>query len=183
MKANLFSGWGASVADAVQQALLLGASLGQSVADIASQVGQALLQPLQQALTIARTEMMNAFRGSSLATMRDEGATAWRWEADHSSNTCAACLAMDGSIHDMSEEMQSHINCRCHARPILPGSDDDYQSGADWFDEQPEDVQREILGPGKLELYQDGMPLTAFVGHSEHGIYEKPLKHLKGAHA
>jgi SPP1 gp7 family putative phage head morphogenesis protein len=49
-------------------------------------------------------------------------------------------------------------NCRCVPVPIVASSDalDGYQSGSDWFAALDEDMQREILGPGKFDLYAAG---------------------------
>lgn len=202
--ADLFNGFGPEAADKAGQALVLGITLGESPRSIASLVQNALGISRNRALTIARTEMLRAYRQSALMNYRANSNVVgqWMWSCSLSSNTCAACLAMDGSLHDLDEEMESHPNCRCSAIPvtkswadILDGTGidtsdiedvnlDDMQTGAEWFDEQDESVQRQVLGDARYELYADGTPLSAFVGRSHsadwgNSIYTKAAKDVK----
>ena len=74
---------------------------------------------------------------------------------------------MDGTVSDLDEPGPlGHQNCRCTAVPItktwadlgftdIPEPDvDEPPTGREWFDKQPEKVQRQIMGPKRLSLYQ-----------------------------
>ena len=137
-----------------------------------------------RATLIARTESIRAYRYASSRTMQENAdiITGWRWFASHTDHTCPVCLAMDGSDHPVGELMESHPACRCTMVPILRtregvealdedgnppeggdgGTLDDSAampfrwSGAEWFDQQPEEAQRRTLGPGKFDLFSAG---------------------------
>jgi hypothetical protein len=147
--------------------------------------------------------MIRAYRGANLETYRanEDVVGQWRWTCALSKRTCAACLAMDGTLHDLSEEMGSHPCCRCTPVPVtkdwaailgpfgidtskIPDTRPTIQSGVEWFDQQPDETQLAILGKGKFDAYQNGdFGLKDIVGHIHdkdwgHSIYEKPLKAL-----
>ncbi len=207
--ADLFDGFGAEAAQNVTQALINGLTLGDNPRTIAPQVMQALDIPRWRALTIARTEMLRAYRSANLETFRanSDVVKQWRWTAAHDARTCAACLAMDGQLFDLDTDMGTHPNCRCVMAPITnswsdilgplgidtsdlqetSASEADYQNGADWFDQQDASLQRSILGNAKYEAYQNGaFSFADIVGHSDDpkwgaSIYERSLKELVGA--
>lgn len=200
--ADLFGGFGDEAADKVSKALVTGLSLGQNPRVVARDVQQALGISRNRALVLARTEQIRAYRSANLETYRanSDVVDMWIWSASLSPRTCAACLAMNGTEHPLSEQMGSHPCCRCVQMPktrswsdILSGSGIDTsnipdtrpqtQSGADWLDDQPESTQREVLG-NKYDGWANGdFTLQDIVGraHDEqwgNSIFEKPLKEL-----
>lgn len=202
--ATLFSGFGQEAADAAGKALITGLSLGDNPRMVAALVQQALSISRNRALTISRTEMLRAYRSSNLATYQanSDVVDQWRWDCAKSLRTCAACLAMDGTLHDLSEDMEAHVCCRCAMTPVtkswsdllgplgidtsnLPddSSGDDSETGADWLDNQDEAVQQKILG-AKYDGWKSGdFTLLDMVGHKysqDYGgsVYVKPMKEL-----
>jgi SPP1 gp7 family putative phage head morphogenesis protein len=193
--ADLFNGFGTEASDKAGQALVLGITLGENPRRIAGMIQNALGISRNRVLTIARTEMLRAYRQSALMNYRANSAVVeqWMWNCSKSPRTCAACLSEDGSVHDLDEEMESHPNCRCSAIPVtkswsdilsdtgIDTSDiedinfDDMQTGSEWFDEQDESVQRQILGDARHNLYADGTPLSAFVGRSYSSDWGKSI--------
>jgi SPP1 gp7 family putative phage head morphogenesis protein len=138
---------------------------------------------LERALTIARTETNRAYRAANQATYLENGdvISGWRWSASLGPNTCAACIAMDGTVHPLSEPMHDHPNGRCTPVPVtifndgrnpmrrVRREDGEYDlvetDGAGWFDTQPESVQRRVLGPAGYRAWQAGeVQLGDFVG-------------------
>lgn len=203
--ADLFRGFGEEAADKASKALITGVSLGWNPRRIAPQVEQALGISRARALTIARTEALRAYRSANLETFRANAdvVAQWRWTCDLSRRTCAACLAMDGTLHDVSEDLESHVQCRCTPVPVTKSWDEilgplgidssgieetsiDIQSGTDWLDEQDESTQRAVLG-NKYDGWSNGdFTLKDIVGHTSdpdwgHSIYEKSLKQLAKA--
>lgn len=198
--ADLFNGFGQEAADGAAKALITGVTLGDNPRTVAPLVEQALDISRQRALTIARTEMLRSYRSANLETFNanSDVVDQWIWQADLSPRTCAACIAMNGSEHDLSESMDTHVNCRCTQVPktkswdaiLSPlgidtsGIEDaspDIPSGADWFDQQSAEVQQQILGKAKYQAYKDGQfQLADVVGHAHdeqwgHSIYERSL--------
>jgi hypothetical protein len=73
---------------------------------------------------------------------------------------------MHGTVHPLDEPFASHPNCRCQATPItktwaelgFTGIPDlpEPEPGSAVFARLSEAEQRQILGPGKLELFKAG---------------------------
>ena len=194
---DMFRSFGEEAAQNAGDALVRGVTLGSNPRIVARDVEQALGISRNRALTLCRTECLRAYRSSQMATYRanDDVVAEWVWTAALSTRTCAACIAMNGSKHPLTEEMQSHPNCRCAPVPLtrdwsdilgiddLPDSRVDIPSGSDWFDDQDEDTQRAILG-SKYDAFARGdFNLSDIVGVSHNAdwgksIYVKPLKEL-----
>lgn len=173
--ADLFRGFGQEAARAAGKALIVGVSLGKGPREIAPQIEKAIGEPRWRALTIARTEALRSYRTASLETYRKNSDVVgqWRWTAALQKRTCAACLAMDGTLHPLTQEFGSHPNCRCTPVPLtkewaeilgplgidtssIPDTRPQMQSGSDWFQSQNEATQRTVLGNAKYEAWKAG---------------------------
>ena len=165
---DLFRGYGDEAAQGVTDALTTGLITGSNPRVVANQVQQALGISRSRALVVSRNEMLRAYKSAAMETYRanDDVVGQWSWQASKSARTCAMCLAMDGTLHDLSEDFDSHVQCRCAPVPVtkswdeilgkygidtsnIPDSsaaNDGYQSGSDWLDSQSEDVQKSVLG-------------------------------------
>lgn len=124
---------------------------------------------LTRAMTIARTETLDAHRTASreqdMANLDVLGG--WEWHTELSSRTCSSCLAQNGTVHAVDEPgPNDHQNGRCARSPItkswrdLGFNLDEPRSltpdARAWFDGQPEAVQLQIMGPSRLDLLQSG---------------------------
>ena len=201
----LFSGMGTTASHDVTDAIYTAIATGAGSRETANVIQNAVNTTHARALTISRTETLQAYRGASLDIYKrnSDVVEQWRWMCEKSVNTCAMCLAMDGSLHDLDETLDSHPNCRCVATPVTKSWDDilsplgidasdipetshdTYQTGQEWFDDQSSDKQREILGPAKFDAYQDGTisSLSDLVGTRNDpqwgsSYYELPLKDI-----
>lgn len=166
--ASLLSQIAPLAAQGVGAALVTGIVAGDSPRAVSGAVRQELGIGLTRALTISRTEIIRAYRDASLDIYRanDDVVKEWRWSASKSSRTCGICLAMDGQAFPLDTPFGSHPNCRCVPVPVtvswadlgFDGMEEPEapETGAAWFARQPEDVQRQILGPGKLAAYKAG---------------------------
>lgn len=130
---KLFAGFGEEAAKKASQALMFGVTNGSNPRVVAALLDRALNVPRWRALTIARTEMLRAYRSANIATMRanSDVVEKWRWEA--APGACPICIDMDGTVHDLDEEMDSHPNCRCVPVPVTK-SWSDILSGLDESD-------------------------------------------------
>lgn len=143
----------------------------------AAQTSQQLLAGLQdgfnsglgRAVTVARTEVLDAYRAASAYAQQSNADVlqGWMWLCDEGPTTCGSCIAMDGTEFPLSEPgPDDHVNGRCTRMPILRSWDDlglddvepdhNVPSSRAWFDRQPATVQIQILGRGRLELLRAG---------------------------
>lgn len=113
-----------------------------------------------RAVTIARTEIIDANRMSSHLTYRDNSDVilGWRWLSALTARTCAACWAMHNSIHEMDEFQIGHPNCRCTPVPILDDDDTmgDLGNPEVAFRKLTEGTQRKIMGNARYDAWKGG---------------------------
>lgn len=124
-----FSNLSLEGANGVAQALVVGATRGDSIRDIAAAMRLERNLVLARAQTIARTEILRANRYASLSTMRTttistpsgptQAVKGWKWSvAPGGANVCGVCLSLAGTVHPVTEDFESHPNCRCAPVPI-----------------------------------------------------------------
>lgn len=199
--ATLFRGFGAEAAQLVERALITGVTLGWNPRRVAPLVKEALGVSRNRALTTSRTEFNRAYRDSSLEVYKanSDVVMKYRRTCAKSARTCAACLALDGTLYDLDTDFALHPCDRCAVLPVtkswgeilgrddLPDTRPKIETGADWFARQTEDVQRRVLGNAKYDAWQSGkFDLKDIVKHSHSeewgkSISEKPLRELVGA--
>ena len=202
---TLFSSFGTDAASSVSDALILGLTLGRNPRAIASSVQDALSISRARALTISRTEMLRSYRSANLETFQENSNVVdmWVWSAALDPRTCISCILMNGTEHELSETMASHVNCRCVQLPktkswsdILGSTGIDTSSmnnasaittpaGVDWFNDQDDATQEKILGTAKYNALQNGdvSSVEDFLGvksSSKWGdsVYVKPLSEV-----
>lgn len=187
----LYNGLGASAANDLHATLMQALGAGANPTTLAGEYGPiwaATGASATRAATIARTEMLGSYRAAALANYRAnrDVVTGWTWTAEQGPFTCGACLAMDGSVHGLDEDMDGmHPNCRCSAVPItasyadllgplgidasaIPETSFSRESGASWLARQSNAVQDAVLGKAAGSLYRAGkVSLEDFVGYDE----------------
>lgn len=157
--ATLFDMIGPGAVDIARESMTSALALGQHPRIVANVFRDVLGQSFTRSYTIARTEMLRAYRS---AAIREYQANAdildgWVWVAAHSDRTCAACLALDGRVFPLEERfMRQHVNCRCSAAPSIAGSPWERENGKDWLKKQSADRQDRILGKSGGEAFRAG---------------------------
>lgn len=122
-----------------------------------------------RALTIARTEMLDASRASSAVAQQANAdvLAGWAWSATLSPRTCPACWAMDGTVWPLEQPgPEGHQNCRCARLPVTkpwtelgldhPEPPSVITDKAKAFAALSAEDQRRILGPGRYAAWADG---------------------------
>lgn len=149
------------------QALIDGVARGLPPLQTAKAMRNGFGMGLNRALTIARTEQLRAYRFAAQEQYRTSGVvTGYMRIAQHNGNVCAGCLFAEGDIFPNDRDFDAHPNCRCSTIPIVEGvPPTSFVAGAEWFATQPENVQRSILGPGRYDAWQKGVPLNSMSTH------------------
>lgn len=167
---TLFSGLANETAAQLTDALTVGLAHGKGIDWMTRQVDTALDMPRWRAETIMRTESQRVYRATANATYQAnaEVLSSWVWTAHLDSRTCPCCVVMDGTEHPIGSVMDGHPRCRCVMVPrtktweqlgIGTGAPDTrppVRSGKAWLEAQPDDVQRELLGPAKFKAWKSG---------------------------
>lgn len=163
----------AEVVKAMKQHLVRGIAVGEHpnrvAAKLLKQVGSEFNGGLSRAMTIARTEMLDAHREAGKAADKKNADVlgAWEWNAKLDARTCPSCIAQHGSRHSLDESGPLDHQCgRCARVPVTKtwkelGFDIEEPRSAtpnaeEWFDNLTPATQKEILGATRLQLLQDG---------------------------
>jgi len=150
-------------ADAIVQALVDGVAQGLGAVETARGMVEGMGVGMDRALLIARTELNGAYRAGSTEQYRQSGVVEGWMRLVARDEACLACLALDGEKFDTADEMDDHPNGRCTCVPILTGMDPpEWEKAQDWFANQDEARQREIMGNTRFELYKAGTPISDF---------------------
>lgn len=170
-----FARLGPTAAQSIESVLLRGLAASTPLREIAADLRVEAGMTRISALTTARTVPLQAYReGTRRAYLANSNQIrGWRWLAPKDSRTCIMCLAMDGTVHPLTESMNTHAACRCQEVPDLIGAKIDFgQTGTEWFADQSEERQTEMMGPGKFELYKAGkVSLPDFVKPTYHQAF------------
>jgi hypothetical protein len=159
--------------EAMHRELVRGVALGTNPRRAAAQMLTGLEGGfnggLARAVNIARTEILDAYRETSAYAHQANADVldGWIWLCTLSARTCPACLAMNGSVHPLSEPgPMDHQSGRCARMPKvkswsalgLSGKEpaDTIPDARKWFADQPPAVQRQIMGSGRLGALQSG---------------------------
>lgn len=177
-----------ATAERIANALIEGVGLGYNPTKIARAIDNAFGMGLTDAMRMTRTAQLWAYREANRATYMVNGdiLQGWIWHADLG-GACMACTAMHGTIHPVEETLNDHHNGRCTPVPLVIGAPNPVElTGQDWFEEQPEDMQRKMMGVGKFDAWQSGQfQFDQLVGSHTDGVYgdmriEATLESLMG---
>lgn len=184
---ELFDKLGENASAEIQDALKTAIIQGKNPRDTAKVMREAFGGNLSRSLTVARTEQLRSYRQASLDNYRanDDVVQGWIRIETLDDLTCTVCIMEHGKEYPTDEDFDTHPNCRGTMIPKVEGKDYGMQTGQEWFEKQPEDKQREILGPSKYEAWKSGdITLDSLVEHTQHekwggGIRERTLEQAK----
>ena len=158
----------------MKRALIRGIAVGdnprRTAARIMAQTEQRFNGGLTRALTISRTETLDAHRAATQASEKANKTILeeWEWHAALNARTCPSCWAMHGTRHPLTEAgPNDHQNGRCARVSVtktwaelgFTGIEEPKSLTPDAqavFDNLTPDTQLAIMGPGRLEALQSG---------------------------
>jgi hypothetical protein len=129
---------------------------------------------LARALRISRTETARSYREATHLNYQANShiIDGWRWVSAKGPRTCAACLALDGTWHPLSERQQDHPNGRCAQIPAVKDRDSadqapSWETGSQWLAKQSPEAQAQVLGKAGQKAYAAGaVKLEDYAGTS-----------------
>lgn len=124
---------------------------------------------LSRAMTIARTETLDAYRAASQLGQAQHGDVldGWQWQATGGARTCPACFGMNGREFAASDPGPlGHQNCRCTRLPLVkswadlgfdvPEPDSKIPTSEELFDGLTTSEQKSVLGDNGYAAWKRG---------------------------
>lgn len=147
--------------ESVRKALAEGLGTGLNPREVGRIAAKASGVGLQRSTLIARTEMLRTYRESQRERWASTGVVqAYRRTAAVNERTCLGCIAMDGTIFQMHEELNDHPGGRCTAIPVFVVNGEvlmpPMQTAQSWLAEQPDATQVEVMGPARWAAWKRG---------------------------
>jgi len=175
---DLLDALGPAASETIRRELVSGLALGQNPRVVARRCRETLNGNRIRAETIARTEMLRAYREATRQSYlaNSDVVKGWVWHAARDARTCAMCWAMHGTKHTLDERLDDHPRGRCAMVPEtktwaelgfegVPETQPEIETGESLFAKLPEEQQRRILGNAAFEAYKAGqVKLADFVG-------------------
>ena len=180
----LFDAYGPEASERIRQELITGLALGQGPRAVARRIRGVMGGDLARALRISRTETLRSYREATHLNYQANShiIDGWRWVSAKGPRTCAACLALDGTWHPLSERQQDHPNGRCAQIPAIKGrdgadSDPSWETGSQWLAKQTPEVQQQVLGKAGQKAYAAGaVKLEDYAGTSYSPAWGQTVK-------
>lgn len=158
---------------AMRAALIEGVIVGDNpipvARDMVNRVEGAFNGGLTRALTISRTEMLDAYRAASAYIHRANAdlVPEWIWFSRLDSRACPSCWSRHGRVYPTTEPgPDDHPRGRCTRLPKLasweslglnvPEPPSLLPNGEKAFNQLSKADQLQVMGPGRLELYRSG---------------------------
>jgi hypothetical protein len=163
-------------------------ALGKNPKTIAGLIKNSLGGGLTDALRMTRTVQIYSYREANRASYvaNSDIVRKWIWYANLGANCCMSCVSMHGTEHDLSETLDDHHNGECTMLPLTIGMENHVTSSESWFKEQPEAMQKQMMGDTKFEAWSSGkFEFNQLSKETENDIYGMmrtvtPLKDLIG---
>jgi SPP1 gp7 family putative phage head morphogenesis protein len=162
---SLLLRYGKDAAQGMGESLVNGVVAGWNPRKVAQEMRKAFGTALNESLLLARTEQLRAHRTAALETYKANGniVKGWVRSASKDDRTCMACLLLDGKKYDLEHEMDDHPAGRCALLPDVvtfaelgidaPEPQFNPESGREWFERQPEAVQRQMMSHISKDAY------------------------------
>ena len=147
--------------DALAFELINGLALGRNPVEIARRaMRMGLGRSFSRMVLIARTETLRVYRQATLDGYRATNGlvTGYRRVASKSERTCLGCLMADGRFYELTTPFEEHPAGRCVAIPEIRGKPPTkWQTGQEWFKTLTPQKQREMMGPSRFDLWNEGL--------------------------
>lgn len=161
------------------RALIEGLAMGLPPGQTARLMMDGMAMGLTRTTLIARSEQLRVYRESGRQQYDiSEAIQTYERVCANQPDTCMACIALDGKIYPTNEVMEVHPADRCFMIPHVAGADPiERERGKDWFAKQSPELQKQMMGPGRFELYNSGqISLQDLVTQTDHPVWGRSLE-------
>lgn len=113
---------------------------------------------LTDSIRLARTAQLYSYRQANnvIQMANADVLQGVVWTAKLDGLTCMSCVALHGTIFPVGTLCNDHHQGRCALIPLVNGAENPLAHGEDWFNEQPEQTQKDMMGKGKYEAWTEG---------------------------
>jgi hypothetical protein len=163
----------AEATEAMKRSLVRGVAVGENPRIAAQQMMRRLEGDfnggLTRAMTIARTEMLDAHRVASAAQHKENAdvLAGWIWQAQLDKRTCSSCFAQSGNMHPIEEPGPwDHQQGRCARVPVtktwkelgfdMPEQASQIPDARKVFDSMRQADRLAVMGPQRLAALDKG---------------------------
>ncbi len=191
--ADWVAGLSTAEAQRIAQQIKLGMVEGEENRDIVERIiggpGQAGVVDwsVNRATTLVRTAVADVTSRSHKAYLEENSDVLpqFLWISTLDERTCEECADLSGQVFDVNEEEvpPHHLNCRCHIVGVPEGAPTEGYADYDYdtfLENIGDERAEEILGPGRFELWKDGMSIHSFVDDEGRSL---TLEELRAADA
>ena len=180
-----FGGLAKGTQTKLRNQIAAGVALGESTPTIVRRVSKGYAITKRQAQTLVRTSVNHVSNQARMVTMQANTDTikGWQFVATLDARTTDICMSHDGKFYKLNEGGNQypplHHQCRSTAVPVSKSWEELGLKGLkappagfrasmngqvpanvrypQWLRAQPKSVRREILGPGRAELFDRGV--------------------------
>lgn len=187
--------WGEGYSDLIKKTILDGIESGWGPKYTAGKLRQLVqTMPKYAAENLTRTLQLTSYRESSLAMEQINGGFI-EYKIRISAlaiTSCLSCIALHGERLEKGERLDDHYNGLCSEYYVVPGGDPypefmqvglskgnrqfvPFQKGTDWFNSLSPERQAQqrsfAQSPAKFRAFQNGVPLSSFVGEHKDDVF------------
>lgn len=134
-------------------------SAGQNPRVIGDWMVDAYGMGLTDSMRIARTVQLYSYREANNAVQvaNADLLQGVVWCAEMDDRTCLSCISLHGQVFPVGTICNDHHNGRCAMLPWTKESENPIQqTGEQWFGEQSEATQKNMMGEAKWQAWKDG---------------------------
>lgn len=146
-------------AEQIATGILERVAIGNNPQVIGAWITDAYGVGLTDSMRIARTVQLYSWRQANNAVQiaNSDVLQGLVWCAELDDRVCMSCVALHGTVFPVGSICDDHHNGRCALLPLVVGADNPIStSGEDWFSQQDEATQREMMGNAKYEAWVAG---------------------------
>jgi len=154
---NLLEASYPTAVDGLTTALIEGVARGFLPGQVAENMVKNFGLGADRALLIAQTEMSRAYREGTIQQYRSTPVVEYYIRMANKATACLACIILDGTKYNKSDEMSDHPRGMCNILAKVKGvPPPQWEHGEKWFKGLDEQKQRQVMGNTRFDLWKSG---------------------------